>query len=107
MRFILDEKLQWKQEDVQAQDAPFRNRGDYQILRNDWPYGIDEKIVHLVVWTKFALEDDLETGDTREDVKREIQRWVDRVFGEKCGGENELEKLEIDTFGRAFPRHAL
>lgn len=40
------------------------------------------------MWTKFALQDDPETGDTREDVKREIQTWVDCVFGEECGGEN-------------------
>ncbi|TGO38795.1 hypothetical protein BHYA_0067g00260 [Botrytis hyacinthi] len=88
MRFILDEKLQWNESDLCARDAPFRNEHEYKILINDWPYGIDEKIVHLVVWTKFAMEDDLETGDTRDDVKREIQTWVDRVFGEKCGGEN-------------------
>lgn len=71
-----------------ARHPPFSNEGEYKILLNDWPYGIDEKIVHLVVWTKFALEDDLETGDTREDAKRDIQMWVDRVFGEECGGEN-------------------
>ncbi|TGO58594.1 hypothetical protein BCON_0053g00290 [Botryotinia convoluta] len=88
MRFILDEKLQWKESELDARDAPFQNEDEYKILINDWPYGIDEKIVHLVVWTKFALEDDPETGDTREDVKREIDAWVDRVFGEKCGGEN-------------------
>ena len=44
--------------------------------------------MHLVVWTKFALEDDPETGHTRDDVKSEIETWVDRVFGEKCGREN-------------------
>ncbi|KAF5878660.1 putative n-acetylglucosamine-induced protein [Botrytis fragariae] len=85
MRFILDEKLHWKESELDARDAPFSNEDEYKILINDWPYGIDEKIVHLVVWTKFALEDDPETGDTRDDVKREIQAWVDRVFG---GGEN-------------------
>ncbi|TGO76244.1 hypothetical protein BELL_0166g00030 [Botrytis elliptica] len=88
MRFILDEKLHWRESDLCARHPPFSNEGEYKILLNDWPYGIDEKIVHLVVWTKFALEDDLETGDTREDAKRDIQMWVDRVFGEECGGEN-------------------
>ncbi|KAF7892617.1 uncharacterized protein EAF02_000155 [Botrytis sinoallii] len=88
MRFILDEKLHWRESDLCARHPPFSDAGEYKILLNDWPYGIDEKIVHLVVWTKFALEDDLETGDTREDAKRDIQTWVDRVFGEKCGGEN-------------------
>ncbi|KAF7958484.1 hypothetical protein EAE96_002027 [Botrytis aclada] len=90
MRYMLNEKLQWDEAELgaRARDAPFRKREEYKILRNDWPYGIDEKIVHLVVWTKFALEDDPRTGETREDVKGVIQAWVDRVFGEKCGGEN-------------------
>lgn len=88
MRYMLDVKLRWKETELRAQDAPFCNEDDLKVLMNDWPYGIDEKIVHLVVWTKFALEDDPETGDTRDDVKREIDRWVDVVFGKKCGGEN-------------------
>ncbi|CAD6448028.1 1a9f4b13-8765-442a-882a-fa122e4c8120 [Sclerotinia trifoliorum] len=88
MRYMLDVKLQWKESELIAQDVPFRNEDDFKVSMNDWPYGIDAKIVHLVVWTKFALEDDPETGDTRDDVKREIDRWVDAVFGEKCGGEN-------------------
>ena len=29
-----------------------------RILYNDWPYGLVDGIVHLVVWTKFDLEDD-------------------------------------------------
>lgn len=88
MRFILDQKLQWKDTELVAQDALFRNKNDFKILMNDWPYGIDKKIIHLVVWTKFALEDDPETGDTRDDVKREIDQWVDEVFGKNCGDEN-------------------
>ncbi|CCD54946.1 hypothetical protein BofuT4_P162350.1 [Botrytis cinerea T4] len=88
LRFILDAKLGWPEPDLHPRGAPFRDPRDYKILPNDWPYGIDEKIVHLVVWTKFALEDDPETGHTRDDVKSEIETWVDRVFGEKCGREN-------------------
>ncbi|KAI9650501.1 hypothetical protein NHQ30_000517 [Ciborinia camelliae] len=88
MRYMLDVKLQWGEGRIEAQDAPFRHEDDFKVLQNDWPYGIDEKIVHLVVWTKFALEDDPTTGDTRDDVKGEIDRWVDGVFGERCGGEN-------------------
>ncbi|KAB8302878.1 hypothetical protein EYC80_006205 [Monilinia laxa] len=90
MRYILDVKLQWKEEEIAAgaKKVSFADENNLKVLLNDWPYGIDEKIVHLVVWTKFALEDDPETGDTREDVKREIDGWVDEVFGKRCGSEN-------------------
>ncbi|KAL3424861.1 hypothetical protein PVAG01_04142 [Phlyctema vagabunda] len=59
-----------------------------KILWNDWPYGIDERIVHLVVWTKFVLEDDEATGDLRDDVRAEIQSFVDRTFVRHVGEEN-------------------
>lgn len=90
MRYMLDVRLRWTEADLAAgaKDASFAEEDGVKVLVNDWPYGIDEKIVHLVVWTKFALEDDPDTGDTREDVKREIDGWVDERFGKRCGREN-------------------
>ncbi|KAG4031413.1 hypothetical protein MFRU_009g01870 [Monilinia fructicola] len=90
MRYMLDVRLRWTEADLAAgaKDASFAEEDGVKVLVNDWPYGIDEKIVHLVVWTKFALEDDPDTGDTREDVKREIEGWVDERFGKRCGREN-------------------
>ena len=55
--------------------------GDIKILYNDWPYGIDESIVHLVVWTKFVLEDDPETDDLTPEMRRDIDEYVNRTFG--------------------------
>ena len=56
---------------------------DIKILYNDWPYGIDKSIVHLVVWTKFVLEDDPETGDLMPKMRKDIDEYVDRTFGSK------------------------
>lgn len=54
MNFVMSERLQWT--DLQPSTSPpFTNPSDYTILCNDWPYGVDERIVHLVVWTKFEL----------------------------------------------------
>ena len=61
---------------------------DIKILYNDWPYGIDDKIVHLVVWTKFELEDDAETGYSTPESHQQIDAFVQRTFGGKVKPEN-------------------
>lgn len=59
---------------------PFANAADYTILYNDWPYGIDPDITHLVVWTKFLLEDDPETGFLTRESHKLIDDFVTRTF---------------------------
>lgn len=61
---------------------------DIKILYNDWPYGVDEKIVHLVIWTKFELEDDPATDDLTDVARREIDVYINRTFCEKVSPEN-------------------
>jgi len=61
---------------------------DIKILYNDWPYGIDEKIVHLVVWTKFDLEDDPATDDLTPEARKEIDEYVNRTFCARLPSEN-------------------
>ena len=56
---------------------------DIKILYNDWPYGIDKSIVHLVVWTKFVLEDDPETDDLTPKMRKDIDEYVVRTFGSR------------------------
>ena len=63
-------------------------RGDVKILWNDWPYGIDKRIVHLVVWTKFELEDDPATGDLTDEARAEIDEYVKRTFGRRVPSEH-------------------
>lgn len=54
-----------------------------KILYNDWPYGIDPDIVHLVVWVKFELEDDEETGRCTPESHKEIDDYVQKTFATK------------------------
>lgn len=61
---------------------------DIKILYNDWPYGVDENIVHLVVWTKFDLEDDPVTDDLTDVARREIDDYVKKTFCERVAPEN-------------------
>lgn len=87
MNFVLKERLGWE-EPIVAKGNPFEEESDVKILWNDWPYGIDERIVHLVVWTKFELEDDAKTGDLTDEARGNIEGFVERVFRRRCGGEN-------------------
>ncbi|KXS93343.1 hypothetical protein AC579_4526 [Pseudocercospora musae] len=82
MNFVLRERLRWH--DVSPSGAPFSDPADTKILYNDWPYGIDERIVHLVVWTKFELPSDpaSDIGDMAPVTRRLIQAFVNRTFGE-------------------------
>lgn len=78
MDFVLKERLKWL--DLTPEGCPFTNPGDIKILHNDWPYGVDERIVHLVVWTKFELEDDPATDDLTPEARQMIDGFVDRTF---------------------------
>lgn len=81
IHFIQHERLQWASIQPSGR-RPFENSTDYKVLYNDWPYGIDLDIVHLVVWTKFELEDDLVTGELTPESKAMIEAFVQKTF---CG----------------------
>jgi hypothetical protein len=59
-----------------------------KILYNDWPYGVDSKIVHLVIWTKFELIEDPSTDDLIPEARQEIDEYVQRTFSSKVNPEN-------------------
>jgi hypothetical protein len=97
MNFIVNERLQWKT--MVPKGQPFEYDGtphvhcrrhqrwhrieDIKILYNDWPYGIDDKIVHLVIWTKFELDEDEATGLSTPESLEQINAFVQKTFGTK------------------------
>jgi hypothetical protein len=94
MEFVLSQKLAWEVP-VSPRGRPFEFPEDWQVRWNDWPYGIDGKIVHLVVWTKFDLEDDPVTGDLTPQARKEIDEFVKRTFCSKISEENVSSCLEF------------
>ena len=99
-------------------------------MYNDWPYGLDEEIIHLVVWTKFDLEEDSATGDLTSKARKEINDYVNATFFRKVAPDRvstylqtrdvmlnffllkgdmvqELEVAEEHTRCGAFPCHAI
>lgn len=80
MNFILTQRLHWEMPLV-SKGKPFEFEEDVKILQNDWPYGIDKRIVHLVVWTKFDLEEDPVTTDLTDKARAEIETYMQQKFG--------------------------
>ncbi|KAJ5307750.1 hypothetical protein N7476_008406 [Penicillium atrosanguineum] len=83
MRFVVKERLHWGNgdtDDLRPRGSPFEFDEDVCILYNDWPYGIDTDIVHLVVWTKFELTDDPATGELTREARDMIEQYVQRTF---------------------------
>ncbi|KAF1986341.1 hypothetical protein K402DRAFT_431269 [Aulographum hederae CBS 113979] len=97
MNCILQERLGWEGEEsaetlssgsgsgfVCANLTPFEDERDYRVLRNDWPYGFEEGMVHLVIWVKRLGEVDGEGGLTKKG-REEVEGFLD-VGGGKGGG---------------------
>jgi hypothetical protein len=59
-----------------------------EILYNDWPYGLDPGIIHLVIWTKFELVEDPSTDDLTPEARREINDYVQKTFSGKVKPDN-------------------
>lgn len=62
---------------------PFENEQDFKILPNDWPYGMEPGIVHIVVWLKNRLETEPERGDMTPTSRKQIEDFVQERFVEK------------------------
>ena len=108
MAFVMKERLRWS--NVEARSPPFTNSGlclsgsfvapitrrlgeaadrsifvitdDIKILYNE------PSIVHLIVWTKFTLEDDPITGDLTPQAREQIDEFVKAMFCSKTSPEN-------------------
>ncbi|SPN96964.1 uncharacterized protein DNG_00482 [Cephalotrichum gorgonifer] len=87
--FLLAERLGWTLPLV-PKGAPFEHPEDMNTLYNDWPYGIDKRIVHLCVWTKFPFEEDPETGDLTDATRAAIDNYVAKVFRSRIPAEKVL-----------------
>ena len=85
LSYIQAERLQWEAV-TPGEDVPFSNPSDYKILYNDWPYFVEEGIKHLVVWTKFLLDEDPDTGSVLPETKERIEALIKTTF---CEGNTE------------------
>ena len=86
MNFVLTERLRWTDLTPHSR-TPFADNRDVKILPNDWPYGLEKDIVHLVVWVKFELEEVPGTDELTPETSQSLERFVDKVFRSRLGVE--------------------
>lgn len=73
-------------------------------MYNDWPYGVEQGIIHLVVWTKFVLEDDPATDDLTPRARKEIEDYVNKTFCSRVPSEQvRLVSLYVFLFHVSGP----
>ena len=92
--FVLNERLSWTPKfPVSSSESgpdfdtrstvPFAQAEDYKVLLNDWPYGIDSNIAHLIVWSKVRLQDQEPDGYLTPESTALVQDFVQRAFLDK------------------------
>lgn len=59
---------------------PFADPEDYKILRNDWPYGLDPGISHLIVWLRTPIPVKSGEGHLTDESRALIEDFVQRTF---------------------------
>ena len=60
--------------------TPFASPKDYNILRNDWPYGLSPGIVHLIVWLKTRIPVVPPEGYLTPESRTMIDDFVQKTF---------------------------
>lgn len=65
--------------------VPFAKEADYRVLLNDWPYGLEPNITHIVVWTRTFIATDGERGDMTPESRELVRDFVKRYFVDSLG----------------------
>lgn len=68
-----------------ASTVPFGDPSDYHVLLNDWPYGLEPDITHIVVWLRTLIPTDPDTGDMTTESRETIGRFVKQYFADTLG----------------------
>lgn len=68
-----------------ASAVPFGSAADYRVLLNDWPYGLQPGITHIVVWSRTPIATDAATGDMTPQSRADVGRFVTTFFADSLG----------------------
>lgn len=92
MAFVMKNRLKWTPSSKSTPETgpifdfedpvPFARPNDYAILPNDWPYGLDKGITHLIVWLKNRLEVEPTRGDLTPNARAQVDAFVQQHFVE-------------------------
>jgi hypothetical protein len=68
-----------------ASTTPFQDSSDFRALLNDWPYGLDQDITHIVVWSRTLIPVEESTGDLTPESRERVKEFVKTYFVERLG----------------------
>jgi hypothetical protein len=68
-----------------ASNTPFADPSDYRVLLNDWPYGLEPSITHMVVWSRTIIPVDSDNGDMTPESRKLVEDFVQRCFVDTLG----------------------
>jgi len=118
VRMLTEDLLKWDESELMSPAVSsrplFSEPSDIRVTYNDWPYLIDPKITHLVVWTKFRIPDDPITGRPTKETNGIIDSWLRRpdVLGARprrgvkakgAEGEPEKQSTTADSSAEIIP----
>ncbi|KAK7403863.1 hypothetical protein QQX98_010367 [Neonectria punicea] len=94
-QFLLDNRLPkvWGTPPfTPTSNTPFEDASDYHVLINDWPYGLDPEIRHIVVWLRTGIPTDPDTGDMTPQSRALCEAFIKRYFVDSLspGGEDRV-----------------
>lgn len=90
--YVIQQRLHWKPLTTTPptfshySPVPFSDPRDYVVLLNDWPYGFEPGITHLLVWSRTPIATDQERGDVTKASRKVIEEFVERYFIEELVG---------------------
>lgn len=105
MVFVMQQRLKWQPSPSSTPETgltfeyedpiPFKKPQDYKVMPNDWPYGLDQGISHLIVWLKNRLDVQPPRGDMTPNARKQVEDFVDEQFikpiaKQTGGGDNVL-----------------
>lgn len=96
LSYICKERLHWEQRNSKVlfnNPIPFASPSDYCIRFNDWPYGVDQGVRHLVVWLKtpFSVRDD---GSLTTESRVRIETFLSATFVQRLARESHTDPPE-------------
>ncbi|KAI7362840.1 hypothetical protein KC354_g6964 [Hortaea werneckii] len=92
--YVIQERLHWQPDPARStkgpyfehrSSIPFADPHDFAVLVNDWPYGFEEGIHHLLVWSKTPIPVDDEKGDVTPESRRLIEEFIEEFFVRPLG----------------------
>jgi len=88
VNYLLQHRLPWGAPPFTYNSSiPFADPSDYKVLMNDWPYGLEESINHIVIWSKTPISTNEKTGDVTEESRRLINEFLKRTFVDRLDGD--------------------